>query len=67
MARDREVACIYYINEGNCSKGREGTFRHACQTCSKYQALKGGHPRRKNLKHKKLEKAKRRSLDESNY
>ena len=57
MAKDREVACVYYINEGNCSKGREGTFRHACQTCSKYQALKGGRPRRKDLKREKLEKA----------
>lgn len=26
MAKDRYVACHYYIAEGKCQKGREGTF-----------------------------------------
>lgn len=54
--KDREIACMYYINEGNCSKGREGTFRKACQTCDKYRALKGGKPARRNLKKEKEQK-----------
>lgn len=53
MASTREVACIYYKWEGECSKGREGTFRKACQTCNKYKAKKGSMPARKNLKRKK--------------
>lgn len=40
MAVEREVACIYYKWEGECEKGREGTFRKACQTCKKYKAKK---------------------------
>lgn len=56
MARDREVACKSYICEGNCSKGREGTFRDYCQVCNKYDPIKGGRPARKNLKREKREK-----------
>ena len=61
---DREVACIYYVNEGNCLKGKEGTFRKACQICKKYRPKKGGNPARKNLKKHKIEKDKERDLDE---
>ena len=56
MAKEREIACIYYICENECAKGREGTFRHKCQTCSKYQPKKGGRPRRKDLRREKQEK-----------
>lgn len=56
MAKDREVACEFYICEGSCSKGREGTFRKTCQTCSKYRPVKGGRPARRNLKREKQEK-----------
>ena len=30
MAYDRELPCIYYAWEGECLKGKEGTFRDAC-------------------------------------
>lgn len=56
MARDRERACKYYICEGNCSKGRDGTFRDACQTCNKYDPIRGGRPARPNLKEAKKRK-----------
>ena len=56
MAKDREIACIHYINEGNCALGKEGTFRHQCQTCKTYKALRGGKPARPNLKRDKRER-----------
>ena len=57
MSRDREIACENYICEGNCKKGKEGTFRKACQTCKDYRAIRGGIPACKNLKREKLDKA----------
>lgn len=62
MATTREIACIYYEYEGGCSKGKEGTFWKACQTCKKYKARKGGTPARQNLKRKKIEKSKERDI-----
>lgn len=59
MAKDREIVCKYYECEGKCSKGREGTFRHYCQKCNKYNPVKGRLPARKNLKRKKIEKIRR--------
>ena len=56
MAKDREIACESYVCEGNCSKGKDGTFRKACQTCSSYRPIRGGQPARKNLKREKTEK-----------
>ena len=56
MAKDRYVACYYYIAEGKCKKGREGTFYKKCQTCDKYLPVKGGRPAKKNLKKEKLNK-----------
>lgn len=56
MAKDREIACENYVCEGECTKGREGTFRHYCQTCSLYRPVRGGQPARKNLKKEKTEK-----------
>lgn len=56
MAKDREIACENYICEGECKKGKEGTFRKACQTCMFYKPIKGGLPARKNLKKEKTEK-----------
>ena len=41
MAKFREAPCKYYLNEGNCSKGRVGTYRTYCQKCSKYDPRKG--------------------------
>ena len=56
MARDIEIVCQYYICEGQCSKGREGTFRKACQHCSLYTHLKGGKPARVDNRRRKFEK-----------
>ena len=41
MARFREAPCKHYLNEGNCGKGRDGTYRSYCQRCSKYDPRKG--------------------------
>lgn len=60
--KDREIACVYYEFEGKCSKGRDGTFRKACQTCNKYKALKGGRPAHKNLKKQKIEKIQNKDM-----
>ena len=56
MAKDREIACIHYLNEGNCDLGKEGTFRKQCQICKTYKAIQGGKPARPNLKKQKQEK-----------
>lgn len=58
MSKEREIACIHYLNEGNCALGKEGTFRKKCQTCKTYKAVPGGLPARKNLKREKLNKIK---------
>ena len=60
--QDREVSCMYYKWEGECAKGREGTFRKACQICKKYKAKKGGIPARQNLKKQKAEKLKEQDM-----
>ena len=56
MAKDRERVCQYYECEGKCKKGRAGTFRDVCQTCDKYNALKGARPKRTDNRRKKLER-----------
>lgn len=38
--QDREVSCMYYECEGQCLKGKEGTFRGSCQKCKLYLPLK---------------------------
>ena len=53
MAKDREKACDFYKNEGNCSKGHRGTFRDYCQTCKDYRPRKGSVPCKKNLRKEK--------------
>lgn len=60
--QEREVSCMYYKWEGECAKGREGTFRKACQICKKYKAKKGGLPARQNLKKQKAEKLKEQDM-----
>lgn len=56
MARDREISCEFYVCEGECSKGKSGTFRHQCQICSDYKARAGGRPARLDLRNKKRER-----------
>ena len=41
MAKFHEAPCKYYLNEGNCEKGRDGKYRSYCQKCSKYEPRKG--------------------------
>lgn len=65
MGKQREIACQYYVHEGECLKGRKGTFYDACQICKKYAPVRGGAPARKNNKRQLLERAKK--LDEFNY
>lgn len=62
MARDREIACIHYINEGNCDLGKEGTFRKHCQTCKTYSAKKGSRPARVDRRKQKQEKINKKEL-----
>ena len=54
--KDRERVCIYYLNEGNCLKGHEGTFKKTCQFCKDYHAKKNAMPRRKDLRKEKQRK-----------
>ena len=56
MKDKREIACKYYICEGECSKGREGTFRRQCKNCNLYDPIPGGRPARKDLRKEKKEK-----------
>lgn len=61
---DREVACVYYVYEGECLKGKEGTFKKACQICKKYKPKKGGAAARHNLKKQKIAKIKERDIED---
>jgi hypothetical protein len=58
--RDRERQCVYYEYEGSCLKGREGTFRHSCQTCSSYSALKNGKKAREDTRKQRKERIYRK-------
>ena len=54
MAKTREIVCEFYVCEGQCSKGREGTFNKSCQTCQKYRKKPGAKPRRTDERGKKM-------------
>ena len=58
--KDREIVCESYICEGECSKGREGTFRKACQTCGKYRPIRGGKAARTDNRKQKLDRIMRK-------
>ena len=62
MARTRERQCEFYICEGQCSKGREGTFLKQCQTCNKYRAKAGAVPRRTDNRKQKMNKIQKREM-----
>lgn len=62
MARTRERVCEFYICEGSCSKGRDGTFLKQCQICNKYRAKAGAAPRRTDNRKKKLDKIQKREF-----
>ena len=54
--KDREIACKYYVCEGECLNGRDGTFRKQCQICNKNDPIPKGKAARPNLKHEKQTK-----------
>ena len=56
MAKDREIACKFYICKGQCERGRLAEFYGQCQHCDLYVPIKGGHPRRKDLRQEKRNK-----------
>ena len=58
--KDREIACIHYINEGNCALGKDATFRGHCQTCKNYRKLPGGKVARTDNRRKKLDRIARK-------
>lgn len=62
MARTREIVCEYYVCEGNCLKGREGTFNKQCQICNKYRKKAGAAPRRTDNRKRKIEKINKREM-----
>ena len=62
MARTRERQCEFYICEGQCSKGREGTFLKQCQTCNKYRAKAVAAPRRTDNRKQKMNKIQKREM-----
>lgn len=60
--KDREIACKYYVCEGECKKGRAGTFRKQCQTCNLWDPVKGGRPARINTREKKKQDILKKDL-----
>lgn len=60
MAKDREIQCIHYICEGQCDIGKDGTFRHSCQTCKNYKKKSGSRPARTDNRAHKLDKIQRK-------
>lgn len=61
MAKDHIEPCKYYICEGECSKGREGTHKSYCQKCGKYEPrIKKKHL---NLKKKKLQNLRMKEIE----
>ena len=62
MAKVREKPCKFYICEKNCSKGREGTFYHKCQTCNLYIPLAGSKPARTDKRKEKNNKRNKKEL-----
>ena len=62
MARTRERQCEFYICEGQCSKGREGTFLKQCQTCNQYRVKAGAVPRRTDNRKQKMNKIQKREM-----
>lgn len=64
MAKDREVACKYYIAEYQCFKMREGSFHDYCQRCDAYEPIPGGRPARTDNRKKKRDKISKREMRE---
>lgn len=65
MAKERFIACAYYACEGECLKGKKGTFYGACQKCKLYLPARSGRPARLDLHKQKREAAIRREAQQS--
>ena len=59
MAHSRDTACKYYICEGECEKGKEGTFNKACQKCKLYSPI----THKKSFRPHNIRKAKREEYE----
>ena len=55
MAKDRVIVCENYLNEHNCTFGRDCRFWREMQICKDYKAKVGAKPARVNNKKQKLE------------
>lgn len=55
MSKTREIACLYYVCEGNCDKDRKAEINGYCQHCDLY--TKRAHIKTVNRKKEKLNKA----------
>lgn len=62
--KDREVVCKYYTYAGGpCDKrGVSVHFCDECQTCRKYEPIKGGKPRRTDNRARKQERINKREM-----
>ena len=60
--KDREIVCQFYVCEHKCSKGREGTFRKACQHCTKYRPKRGTRPARVDKRRQKMDKMLKKGI-----
>lgn len=60
MAKERTRQCTYYVCEGQCLKGRDGTFHKQCQICNKYQAKAGARPYRTDDRRRRMEKIQKK-------
>ena len=60
MSKTREIQCIHYVCEGTCDLGKDGTFRHQCQTCKTYKKKPHALPARTDNRRHKLERIRRR-------
>lgn len=60
MAKDRTIACIHYINEGNCDLGKNCSFWGHCQICKTWKPIPGGKPIREDNRKQKLDRIMRK-------
>lgn len=60
MSKTREIACVHYVNEGNCNLGKDCAFYGHCQTCKTYKKLPGGKPNRTDTRRQKLARINRK-------
>lgn len=60
MAKTREKFSVFITFVRDCDLGKEGTFRHQCQTCKTYKKKPGGKPARTDNRRQKLDRIQRK-------